>query len=179
MRKMVKNRSISASLASLQFIPAPTSDVRLVLFKNEGDSGDVDENKGRGKTSVRFWGSVPSDQQGRSHRGPWFFRKWAEISKDTAGKDSKRALANSPYDGITREVIENKGTATSEIRKMVKNRSISASLASSQFIPAPTSDVRLPLFKNEGDSGDMYESTGTPFASYRIFTSWWALAARQ
>ena len=76
-------------------------------------------------------------------------------------KISKRATANSPYDGITREVVETKGTAASRLRKTDPNRSIAKSQTKSRLILTPDAQLLPSLFKNEGDSGDIDENKGT------------------
>jgi hypothetical protein len=114
----------------------------------------------RGKV-LGFTCEVPAEKQETGHRDPGFLGS----AKTTIAiiQDSKRTVVKSPYDGITREVSENKGARPTQLRAMSAKSAFSdmGALGSGSCLLPP--DFWLLFRKNEGDSGDVDENTGARF----------------
>jgi hypothetical protein len=98
------------------------------------------------KLASSFGCQMSVDRQERRH-GSSVFGGSAENRDGDIILDSKRATANSPYDGITREVVEIKGTAVSRFRKTGPNRSIAKPQTKSRLILIPDSLILAPLIQ--------------------------------
>ncbi len=168
-KSVFQNRKSKAP-KSLGAILSPDSCLRFI--RNEGDSGDIYENKGRDKAGVGF--QVPDARcQGKGSKSVFQNRK------PKAPKSLGAIL--SPDSGLPSSALT-KMKLTPEICMKTKDRekqvswerprsdvgrpkSPSSKPRSRNMHTAPSwilsPDSCLPPLRNEGDSGDMYENKGS------------------
>ena len=88
---------------------------------------------------------VSAKKQETGHRDPGFLGS-AEMTTDTTLiQNSKRTVANSPYDGITREVFENKGACPAQLRAMSAKSAFCDMGATWKRVLTPASRLLTPL----------------------------------
>jgi|SRR5579862_5822274 len=149
-----RRRTVNAAAREMVAILNSVSCLLASDSKNEGDSGDVDENKGATKsTRAKFQAKLPGD------------------ANSTACDKRRVAILNSvsclltslsKNEGDSGDVHENKGA-----RKCTRAKATRSCLGTPTSQPATSRKVAIPnsvsclltsLSKNEGDSGDVHEN---------------------